>query len=318
MAIDPASDSMADYDYAKSEVERPDLVDALDRITTGEVRFDTYTRELYATDASAYEVLPVGVVFPDSTGDVSDVMSYCADHDIPVLPRGGGTSLAGQSVNEAVVLDFSRHMDDLVDVDPGTKKATAEPGIYLGDLNRALEEHDLKFAPDPAWGDKSALGGAIGNNSSGSHSLVYGKTDAYLEELEVVLADGTITTFSQVTRDELAGLADPDGEDIVSVCTRVRQRTRRVTDRAFEHSLGVGERGALVRGVGHVASSSDTGRELGVREQHGNQCGDDDGSREQDELPPASTHHPYHTRIVTEPYRVGTVADPTGAVGGWG
>jgi len=223
MAIDPASDSMADYDYAKSEVERPDLVDALDRITTGEVRFDTYTRELYATDASAYEVLPVGVVFPDSTGDVSDVMSYCADHDIPVLPRGGGTSLAGQSVNEAVVLDFSRHMDDLVDVDPGTKKATAEPGIYLGDLNRALEEHDLKFAPDPAWGDKSALGGAIGNNSSGSHSLVYGKTDAYLEELEVVLADGTITTFSQVTRDELAGLADPDGDREAQIYAEIQR-----------------------------------------------------------------------------------------------
>ncbi|MEF8788980.1 MAG: FAD-binding protein, partial [Haloarculaceae archaeon] len=108
---DPAVDPRADYDYVSEDVERPDLVAALNRRLDGEVRFDTYTRQLYATDASAYEVTPIGVVFPRHTEDVAGAVAYCADHGIPVLPRGGGTSLAGQTVNEAVVLDFTKHMD---------------------------------------------------------------------------------------------------------------------------------------------------------------------------------------------------------------
>ena len=198
-ATDPAVDGRADYDYTGGDVDRPGLVEDLERRVHGEVRFDEYTRTLYATDASAYEVTPIGVVFPTDTEDVAATVAYCHDRAIPVLPRGGGTSLAGQTVNEAVVLDFTRHMDALRSVDPEGRTATAEPGILLGDLDAALADHGLKFAPDPAWGDKSALGGAIGNNSTGSHSLVYGKTDAYLEELEVVLADGTIHRFGPVT-----------------------------------------------------------------------------------------------------------------------
>ncbi|MCH7662041.1 MAG: FAD-binding oxidoreductase [Euryarchaeota archaeon] len=114
---DPATDSRANYDYRGNEIERPDLVSALDARVKGDVRFDEYSRQLYATDASAYEVTPIGVVFPRSTGDVAAVMSYCSEREIPVLPRGGGTSLAGQAVNEAVVLDFTRHMTAITDVD---------------------------------------------------------------------------------------------------------------------------------------------------------------------------------------------------------
>ncbi|WP_440006646.1 FAD-binding oxidoreductase, partial [Halomicrococcus sp. SG-WS-1] len=208
----PGSDERADYDYASEDVRRPALVDDLSRLVAGEVRFDEYSRELYATDASAYEVTPIGVVFPESTADVAAVMEYCAEREIPVLPRGGGTSLAGQAVNEAVVLDFTRHMDALLDTDPDARTARAQPGVVLAELNAALAPHDLKFAPDPAWGDKSALGGAIGNNSTGAHSLQYGKTDAYVEECEVVLADGTVTTFGEVTLDQLEARADPDGD----------------------------------------------------------------------------------------------------------
>ncbi|WP_227376194.1 FAD-binding and (Fe-S)-binding domain-containing protein [Haladaptatus halobius] len=207
---DPARDDRANYDYHSDDVARPGLVADLRKRVEGEVRFDEYSRQLYATDASAYEVTPIGVVFPRSTADVSAVMAYCAKREIPVLPRGGGTSLAGQSVNEAVVLDFTRHMDALLDFDPEGRTARAQPGIVLGDLNRALADRDLKFAPDPAWGDKSALGGAIGNNSTGAHSLKYGKTDAYVEECEVVLADGTVTRFGEVTIDELREAADGD------------------------------------------------------------------------------------------------------------
>ena len=205
---EPAADADAGYDHQGGTVERPDLVAALADRVDGEVRFDTYTRELYATDASAYEQLPIGVVSPVSTEDVAAVMSYCAEAEIPVLPRGGGTSLAGQAVNEAVVLDFKRHMDDFVGFDPDSETARAQPGITIARLNDHLEDRGLKFAPDPAWGDKSVLGGAIGNNTTGAHSLKYGKTDAYVESCEVVLSDGTVTTFGWVDVDDLHARAD--------------------------------------------------------------------------------------------------------------
>ena len=224
--VDPAADPRSGYDHQGGAETRPDLVAALEGRVDGEVRFDEYSRQLYATDASAYEVTPVGVVFPQSTADVAAAVSLCADRDVPVLPRGGGTSLAGQTVNEAVVLDFTRHMDRVHEVDPEGSVARAEPGAYLGDLNAALAEHDLKFAPDPAWGDKSALGGAIGNNSTGSHSLQYGKTDAYVESCEVVLADGTVTEFGEIAVDELRNRADPEG----STEQRVYAAVARVLD----------------------------------------------------------------------------------------
>ncbi|MDG5775316.1 FAD-linked oxidase C-terminal domain-containing protein [Haloarculaceae archaeon H-GB1-1] len=207
----PAAERRADYDHVGNGESASELAAWLRDSVDGEVRFDAYSRQLYATDASIYEVTPVGVVFPRSTADVATVVSHCAEQDVPVLPRGGGTSLAGQTVNEAVVLDFTRYMDAVVDVAPGERRATAQVGTTLGDLNDDLAEHALKFAPDPAWGDKSALGGAIGNNSTGAHSLQYGKTDHYVEECEVVLADGTVTTFGEVHVDDLREFADRDG-----------------------------------------------------------------------------------------------------------
>ncbi|MES3517241.1 MAG: FAD-linked oxidase C-terminal domain-containing protein [Natronomonas sp.] len=211
-STDPATDPRAEYNYTSDDVSRPGLVSDLEERVDGDVRFDEYTKNLYATDASAYEVMPIGVVFPESTADVSAVMEYCAGREIPVLPRGGGTSLAGQSVNEAVVLDFTRYMNDPLDVDPDSRRARAQVGITVGDLNRALEEFGLKFAPDPSTADRSALGGAIGNNTTGAHSLLYGKTDAYIESVEVVLADGSVETFEEIELETAREIADPDGE----------------------------------------------------------------------------------------------------------
>jgi FAD/FMN-containing dehydrogenase/Fe-S oxidoreductase len=227
---DPADDDRADYDYTGGSVDRQGLVDDLEALVEGNVRFDEYSRQLYATDASAYEVTPVGVVFPMSTDDVAAVVDYCADRGIPVLPRGGGTSLAGQATNEAVVLDLSVHMGDLVDVDPDARRADVQAGAVLADLNAALEPHDLKFAPDPAAGDRSTVGGAIGNNSTGAHSLKYGKTDAYVEEVEVVLADGTVTTFGEVTLEDLRARADAEGD----IESRIYEALRRIVDEAAE------------------------------------------------------------------------------------
>ncbi|MCH7660127.1 MAG: FAD-binding protein, partial [Euryarchaeota archaeon] len=225
MATNPAQarDDRSSYDYMDREEAIPEALASLPRLVGGEVRFDDYSRELYATDASAYEVTPIGVVFPTSTRDVQTVVRHCGANGIPVLPRGGGTSLAGQAVGEAVVLDFTRHMDTVLDIDPDARRARAEVGVYLGDLNTELAPDGLKFAPDPAWGDKSALGGAIGNNSTGSHSLVYGKTDAYIEECEAVLADGTVTTFGEVTLEELEENGDPEGDIEARIYAEVRK-----------------------------------------------------------------------------------------------
>ncbi|WP_247002254.1 FAD-binding and (Fe-S)-binding domain-containing protein [Halosolutus gelatinilyticus] len=227
---DPADDPRTEYEYVGGDENRPSLVAALDARIDGEVRFDEYSRQLYATDASAYEVTPVGVVFPASTEGVAAVVEYCADRGVPVLPRGGGTSLAGQAVNEAVVLDLTVHMGDLLDVAPDDRLATVQAGAVLAELNAALEPHDLKFAPDPAAGNRSTIGGAIGNNSTGAHSLQYGKTDAYVEECEVVLADGTVTTFGEVTVAELRDRADPDGD----LRGRIHEALRRVVDEEAE------------------------------------------------------------------------------------
>ncbi|OTF03630.1 FAD-binding and (Fe-S)-binding domain-containing protein, partial [Halorubrum sp. SD612] len=216
-----------DFDYTGGAVERPDLVDALDRRVAGDVRFDDYSKRLYATDASAYEATPIGVVIPESTADVAAVHEYCFEEGIPVLPRGGGTSLAGQTVNEAVVLDLTGEMDDVLSTDPAAETARVQAGAYVGDLNAAVEGDGLKFAPDPAWRDKSAVGGAIGNNSTGSHSLKYGKTDHYVEELEVVLADGTVATFGEVAVEELRESADPDADELLP---RIHAEVVRILD----------------------------------------------------------------------------------------
>ncbi|WP_435073679.1 FAD-binding and (Fe-S)-binding domain-containing protein [Halorubrum sp. HHNYT27] len=224
---DPDPRDGGDFDYTGGDVERPDLVAALDSRVEGDVRFDDYSRRLYATDASAYEVTPIGVVKPASTADVAAVQEYCFEEGIPVLPRGGGTSLAGQTVNEAVVLDLTASMNAIVSTDPDAKRARVQAGAYVGDLNATVEPHGLKFAPDPAWRDKSAIGGAIGNNSTGSHSLKYGKTDHYVEEAEVVLADGTVTTFGEVAVEDLRESADPDADGLLP---RIHAEVVRILD----------------------------------------------------------------------------------------
>jgi len=219
------------FDYTGGDVARPDLVAALDERVDGDVRFDEYSKRMYATDASAYEATPIGVVIPESTADVAAVHEYCFAEGIPVLPRGGGTSLAGQSVNEAVVLDLCGEMDAVVETDPDAETARVQAGAYIGDLNAAVEPYGLKFAPDPAWRDKSAIGGAIGNNSTGAHSLKYGKTDHYIEEVEVVLADGTVTTFGEVAVDDLRESADPDADALLP---RIHAEVVRILDEATD------------------------------------------------------------------------------------
>jgi FAD/FMN-containing dehydrogenase/Fe-S oxidoreductase len=188
-----------------------DLASDLRSAVDGEVQFDEYAQVLYATDGSIYGARPAGVVLPRDADDVRAAVRVAAEHDVPVLPRGAGSSLAGQTVGPGcVVLDVSKYMDDVLEVDPDAKRAVVQPGVVQDDLDAVLAEHGLKFAPDPASANRATIGGGIGNNSTGAHSVRYGITDAYVEELEVVLTDGSLLHAREVVLDS------PEWDEIVA------------------------------------------------------------------------------------------------------
>jgi FAD/FMN-containing dehydrogenase/Fe-S oxidoreductase len=175
------------------------------------VRFDLGHRALYATDASNYRQLPIGVVFPRDAADVEAALAACRATGAAVLPRGAGTSLAGQCVNVAVVFDYSRHMHALSSIDPAAKIARVQPGIVLDRLRDAAEAHHLTFAPDPATHSRCTLGGIIGNNSCGVHGLLGGKAVDNVESLDLVLYDGTRLTVGATSPDQLDALIRAGG-----------------------------------------------------------------------------------------------------------
>src|SRR5919206_4671306 len=164
-----------------------DLASDLRRCMRGEVRFDPGSRALYATDGSNYRQVPIGVVLPRDADDVVAAMAVCREHGAPVLARGGGTSLAGQCCNVAVVFDYSKYMHRLVALDPDRRAARVEPGLVLDDLRDAAEQHRLTFAPDPSTHTHCTLGGMIGNNSCGVHSVMGGVTADNVIALDVLL-----------------------------------------------------------------------------------------------------------------------------------
>jgi FAD/FMN-containing dehydrogenase/Fe-S oxidoreductase len=173
-----------------TQLDASALEASLRRHLRGEVRFDSGSRALYATDGSNYRQVPIGVVIPRDKEDVLAAVALCRDHRAPLLARGGGTSLAGQCCNAAVVLDFSKYMAGILEIDPVRRVARVEPGVVLDTLRAAAEKHHLTFAPDPATHDRCTLGGMIGNNSCGVHSIMAGKTDDNIEALEVLTYGG--------------------------------------------------------------------------------------------------------------------------------
>ena len=172
------------------EDQRQALGRALAQVMAGDVRFDTTTRGAFASDSSNYRHVPLGVVFPRDHEDVQVAARLAAEAGAALLARGAGTSLAGQACNEAVVVDMSRHMARIVEIDPERRLARAQPGVVLDDLRRAAEKHGLTFGPDPATHAWCTLGGMIGNNSCGTHGLYAGKTSDNVEALRLVLAGG--------------------------------------------------------------------------------------------------------------------------------
>ncbi len=183
--------------------EREELAQELRRRVSGEVRFDAFSRVLYSTDASIYQMEPVGVVIPRNVDDVLAVMEVAGESGVPVLPRAGGTSLAGQTVNHAIVVDFSKYLNQVLEVNQEEQWVRVQPGIILDQLNRRLLPYGLQYAPDPTTANRACVGGGIGNNTCGAHSVIYGKTLDHIMELDVVLSDASQAHFRALESHEL-------------------------------------------------------------------------------------------------------------------
>jgi FAD/FMN-containing dehydrogenase/Fe-S oxidoreductase len=193
------------------------------------VEFGEGTRAIYATDSSNYRQVPIGVVFPRTAEDVVAALKVCAEHDVPVLGRGAGTSLAGQACNAAVVFDFSRHMNRILEIDPEARTARVQPGVVLDDLRRAAEAHGLTFGPDPATHAWCTLGGMIGNNSCGTHALYAGKTVDNVLRLRVACYGGGEFEFGEYDDAAYAALVR-SGAPEAAILGSLREIGRRNAD----------------------------------------------------------------------------------------
>ena len=193
--------------------------------TTCEVRDDILSRALYATDASIYEIVPNAVVFPRTKEDVQAVVRSCAAHNVPITPRGAGTGLTGGCVNRGIQLDVSRYLNRIIEIDPQKRIARVEPGVVLDELNAELKPLGLHFSPDVATGNRATIGGMIGNNSAGAHSLVMGRTCDHVLAVDVVLGDGSTASWgdgaapngsplAQRAEQTLAGVLADYGDEI--------------------------------------------------------------------------------------------------------
>ncbi|MFL5262820.1 MAG: FAD-binding and (Fe-S)-binding domain-containing protein, partial [Anaeromyxobacteraceae bacterium] len=207
----------------------------LARRIEGEVRFDVGSRALYATDGSNYRQVPIGVVVPRSLDELPEIVATCRRHGAPVLARGGGTSLAGQCCNVAVVIDFTKFCHRILSVDPRARTAWVEPGVVLDDLRDAAEEHHLTFGPDPSTHTHCTLGGMIGNNSCGVHSVMAGRTADNVEELEILLYDGTRLTVGATSDEALEAAIRAGGRrgEIYGALRALRDRTADLVRQRF-------------------------------------------------------------------------------------
>ena len=215
----------------------------LERQVEGEVRFDMVSRVLYSTDASVYQIQPQGVVIPRSRDDLVRVVRICAGLRCPLTMREGGTSQAGQAIGAGVIIDTSKYLTRILELNPGARTVRVEPGVILDELNAELRPHGLRFAPDVSTASRATIGGMMANNSSGARSLVYGKTIDHVLEQEVVLSDGSIARFGPRSPESYAIAYAADG--LEGECYRVVRRV------AVEHADEIERRfPKLLRRVG--------------------------------------------------------------------
>ncbi|WP_208542889.1 FAD-binding and (Fe-S)-binding domain-containing protein [Nocardioides euryhalodurans] len=197
--------TLLEHDEQSVELQR-----RLEHELEGEVAFDDYTRHLFSRDASMYSIRPLGVVYPRHAEDIAAAVTAAAALGVPITPRGAGTSLAGQTVGAGLVLDTSRHLDRIHDLDPDARTAVVDVGVVQDQLNLAAAPHGLQFGPDTSTSNRATIGGMTGNNSAGSGSLQYGMTIDHVRALDVVLSDGSTVRFEPVDEAERARRARAD------------------------------------------------------------------------------------------------------------
>jgi FAD/FMN-containing dehydrogenase/Fe-S oxidoreductase len=190
----------------------------------GELRTDEYSRILYSTDASIYQVIPHAVLIPRTVADVQAAVTLAAQYQVPLLPRTGGSSLAGQAVNEALVIDMSRHLDQVIELNQVEQWVRVQPGIVLDELNLFLRPHGLQFGPDPASSNRACMGGIVANNSTGSHSILYGMTADHVLATNVILSDGSVARLEP----DLAGWQSPIAQNLTGLGSRAAQITQAI------------------------------------------------------------------------------------------
>jgi len=203
-----------------------DFLHELKKRFTGDLRLDAASRALYSTDASMYQIEPLGVAIPKTQDDLQAAVELAAKYKIPILPRGAGSSLGGQAIGEALILDCSRYLDSIIEIDSDSQTAVVEPGVVLSTLNLASAKFGLMFGPDPASAERATMGGVIGNNATGAHSILYGMSADHLISADVILADGTLETWGEITKDELGRMKDEDGimGKIISTSINIREK----------------------------------------------------------------------------------------------
>ncbi len=218
-----------------SSVRRDSLIRYLSRHVSGEVRFDATSRRLYATDASHYQIVPLGVVIPKTPEDLVATVQIASELHVPITARGGGTSLTGQSIGPGIVIDCSKYLNRVGEVDVANRKVRVQPGVVLDHLNRALAKHDLIFGPDVATANRATLGGMIGNNSAGARSVLYRQTSDHVRSLSVALADGSTAEFGPLTTREFerkCELRTREGDAYRTAATILRDHAEEI-DRRF-------------------------------------------------------------------------------------
>src|SRR5258706_8415070 len=188
-----------------------------------DIAFDNLTRQLYATDASIYQIEPIAVAFPRGARQASAIIQAAGQAGVAVIPRGAGTGLVGGAIGDGVIIDFSRHNREIAELDLERRTVRVGPGVVLDDLNKFLRPHGFCFGPDVATSSRATLGGMIANNSSGARTPVYGTTVDHINELEVVLADGRVVAVGP-------------GHDTL------RKQRQLVSDLVYFHSLEIEER----------------------------------------------------------------------------
>ena len=202
----------------------PDFINELRKQFTGDIRLDLSSRILYSTDASIYQIEPLGVVIPRTQEDLHSVVELAAKYRMPVLPRGSGSSLAGQAIGEALILDCSRWLDHIINIDSDSKTGIVEPGVVLADLNRAAANDGLMFGPDPASAERATMGGVIANNATGAHSILYGMTADHLISADVILSDGSLAVFDDSITNTRIPIPESRMSNIASTVFEIQEK----------------------------------------------------------------------------------------------